>query len=301
MPGARRPPKPITFTTSRKAGTRVAPKKTTKKAKPYAAVPLHEKAAPKGPSTPGFKYKTRGIGSGGGISVRRQRRQTVGKFRLKKPQWIDPYPQIPGTEPEKRIFAALIQKGIYFRYHGGSPKEANAITVGEPDHDIDFLLPEYRVIIDPYSPYFHSLLPTATRDARKAEIFAAAGYTTYHPWAFAGGLWSWDEHPLRIGYTYKKRHYNRDRYPEFHKKDRGLHGNVLGTFQMLSQIPELNAGPRFKLDEQMDIKAKATVGYLIGSHLGAGATSVGAANHKRAHPKSRSFTFGTRRAVRRAR
>jgi hypothetical protein len=38
------------------------------------------------------------------IGFRRARRAPNRAFRIEKPVWIDPYPTIPGTEPEKRIF-----------------------------------------------------------------------------------------------------------------------------------------------------------------------------------------------------
>ena len=56
------------------------------------------------------------------IKVRRSRRKAPGKYRLNKSEWIDPYPGIPGTEPEKRVFAMLMRLGIYFIYQGQVPE-----------------------------------------------------------------------------------------------------------------------------------------------------------------------------------
>jgi hypothetical protein len=133
------------------------------------------------------------------LKTRRSRSQTRRKYRLHTPKWIDPFPGIPGTEPEKRIFAALVERRIFFVFHGGSPGDAKEFNLGERDHDVDFFLPEYRIIIDPFSPFHHSKVDSVQRDIRKAALFAAAGYPTYHPWALglrpgtSQYLFSWDQ------------------------------------------------------------------------------------------------------------
>lgn len=131
------------------------------------------------------------------IRTRRTRRQTEGRFRLKKPVWFDPYPAIPGTEPEKRIFAELIQMGIYFIYQGQVPEfeKGNLYwQMAPPGYKPDFVLPEYRLIIDPFSPFHHSLDAAVKRDIEKVVAYGVAGYAYYHPWAIGGNEWSWDQY-----------------------------------------------------------------------------------------------------------
>ena len=224
------------------------------------------------------------------LSTRRERSQTKRKYRLHQPKWIDPFPSIPGTEPEKRIFEALMQAHIYFVYHGGSPKEVGQYSIGEKDHDIDFLLPEYRVIIDPFSPYFHSNDPKSIqRDIQKAALFSAAGYPTYHPWAIGLKpgttmyLFSWDQAALT-----PNEKLNRSLPTVAGAEDYGsfahgvaLSGSVKGVTDLLRDIPEINAGPRYPLDDPQMVRDKAHPGYTLGSHLGTGANSVGLANKSR--------------------
>lgn len=234
--------------------------------------PTGAKVPPKVP-----RYGKRQLLPTGTLRIRRARRQTPGKFRLHKPHWIDPYPDIIGTDPEKRFFAALMQRRIYFVYHGGSPPHAKDVVLHEADHDIDFRLPEYGVIIDPFSPFAHSQLDSVIRDARKAAIFAAAGYVTYHPWAVAPGVFLFDQAPQFVG------RWSGNRYLGEHRAAAPPHRRVYGALDALSAMPLLNAGPRFRLTDPLDIAAKR-IGYRIGDHYGAGAGAVAAANYKRRKP-----------------
>jgi hypothetical protein len=218
------------------------------------------------------------------LQVRRKRRQAPGKFKLHKPEWIDPYPFIPGTDPEKRIFDALMKKRIYFVFHGGSPPNVKLVSIGEDDHDIDFLLPEYKVIIDPFSPFAHSQLDSVQRDARKLALFAAAGYETYHPWAIAPGLFTLDQPQHTIG-RWRGQHYLGS-----YKAPATPHTRAMGAVNLVEALPLLNAGPRFPLTDPADILAKRLYGYRIGTHLGAGAGAVAAANRARRRPHGLGLT-----------
>lgn len=131
------------------------------------------------------------------LRVRRTRRQTPGTFKLRKPEWIDPYPNIEGTEPEKRVFAMLVSMGIYFIYQGQVPefeKGGAYWQLAPPNYKPDFVLPEFRLIIDPFSPFHHSLEEAAMRDQSKVVAYAVAGYAYYHPWAMGPGEWTWDQY-----------------------------------------------------------------------------------------------------------
>lgn len=214
----------------------------------------------------------------GSLKRRITRRQSLGKFRLHKPRWIDPFPWIPGTDPEKRFFAALVQRRIYFVFHGGSPPRTNLVALGEPDRDIDFLLPEYGVIIDPYSPFAHSQLDSVVRDARKEAVFAAAGWTTYHPWAIGNGVFVFDQTAISV------RSWRGNKPGAEHLSTVIAHARTMGAAEALDLMPLLRAGPRFALTDPADILAKRTAGYRIGAHLGAGANAVALANATRRKP-----------------
>jgi len=124
-----------------------------------------------------------------------------------------------------------------------------------PGYKPDIILPEYRVIIDPFSEFHHTLDEAIERDIEKIALYTALGYAYYHPWA-----------------------------SEVIEK---------GGLRILSEIKELH-GPKVAPIPEGD-EPYVQRGYKLGDFLGAGATSVAAANRKRRRPPSLSLASGTRR------
>lgn len=205
------------------------------------------------------------------LTQRRHRRRGKGTIRLHKPVWVDPFPHIPGTEPEKRFFEALVLRRIYFIFQGQIPEfeEGIFVSLAIPEYKPDFVLPEFNIVIDPYSPFHHSQQDAQERDIYKMALYEAMGYRYYFPWAIAPGVFSLDqENAINM---------------------RGSAMEVLNVMPELAKAP----GPLRPIDQL----AKAKDGYRIGENLGAGATSVAAANRKRRKPPA--LTLKTRRRSRR--
>lgn len=228
------------------------------------------------------------------LRSRRSRRQTPGRYKLHKPVWIDPYAAIPGTEPEKRVFEMLVKMHVYFIFQGQAPEMEKGhpfFKLAPVGYKPDFVLPEYKLIIDPFSPFHHSLKDAAARDRDKIAVYSAAGYAYYHPWAVAPGRWSWDQQhnqtrvvQFRGGRVKLYQGVNADRN-SYRKLNRALTGpKVMDTLTMLYNIPELNMGPRYPLTDPRDLEAKRRTGYRVGEFVGAGANSVAAANRTRRKP-----------------
>jgi hypothetical protein len=225
------------------------------------------------------------------ISSRRTRRP--GTFKLLKPTWVDPYPQIPGTEPEKRIFEQLMRLHIYFVFQGDTKElheKEKGLLLHTRDFKPDFILPEYRVIIDPFGIYHHTLEKAIKRDFWKGIVYSGAGYSFYHPWWTDKG-WEWNQSLSWLD-----------------GKERGIHRSLAvgttaygyDTLGILMKMPELWRGPRYKLKDKEDIDAKRTLGYRLGKNLGAGANSVAAANKARTRPHAKALRVrGRRRRTRR--
>ncbi len=260
-----------------------------KPSKPYKRVNLADAGSLAPPPKP---YATAAPGV---LRTRRWRRQSVGKFKLRAPEWVDPYPWIDGTEPEKRVFAALMNRHVFFIYQGQIPEfeVGGRWWFARPvSFKPDFVLPEYKLIIDPFSPFHHSLADAAARDRQKIAMYSAAGYAYYHPWALAPGIWSWDQRHDIV---------NRKENSKYRGIDRKVAaGREFGTHDMLGMIPELLMGARYPLIDPRDRKAKISPGYRIGQFVGAGANSVAAANHKRKRPPLLSVRSGSRRTLRSA-
>lgn len=205
-----------------------------------------------------LQYGARPTGRGrvaglGGTLSRRVHRSVGRQFKLHKPHWIDPFPWIPGTVPEKMIFEALYRRQIYFIFQAewadvianSATGAADLPVLYAPAFKPDFVLPEYRVVIDPFSEFHHSLPGAVKRDIEKRVLYSAMGWTFVTPWAH--------EVVERGGYA------------------------------IVDEIPELRRPPVAKLSEK-DEQAKRAQGYRLGPNVGAGAFSVGIANRKRRRP-----------------
>ena len=233
------------------------------------------------------------------ISSRRKRRP--GTYKLLKPTWVDPYPAIPGTEPEKRIFEQLIKLGMYFIFQGDTAKlkaDEKAIAKGQQLRGVnddslllhprefkpDFILPEYGVILDPFGIYHHTLADSIKRDFWKGIVYSGAGYAFYHPWWDDQG-WSWNQDLSWID------------GPKAHHQSLSVGTEKMGydTLGMLYKCKELWHGIKYPHMAKIDVDAKRSLGYRLGKNLGAGANSVGLANKARARPHPRSIRVRGRR------
>ncbi len=181
------------------------------------------------------------------LGVRRRRRGKETKFRLAAAKWVDPFPWIQGTLPEKMVFAELVRQRIYFIFQGDFPKKDKIqVTADDPGFIPDFIIPEWKVIVDPFGDYHHSKADARANDARKSVYYEALGYEFIHPW-------SSDIERLGPDWT-------------------------------LQQSKRLFGPPLFTLDAE-NAKWKATQGYYIGVHEGVGLAGIRAVNRKRTRPK----------------
>ena len=194
------------------------------------------------------------------LTIRRRRRQEPVKWRLHKPRWVDPYPWIPGTEPEKRVFAVLVRMGIFFVFQGQVAELTKGfyVTLAIPGYKPDFIIPHKKVIIDPFSEFHHSLPEAVERDIQKIALYTALGYTYYHPWA-----------------------------GEVNKNAQ----------QVVSEMAALFGPDKAELTPKQKQLARSP-GYELGPFLGAGANSVAAANRRRTKPPRLGIKLGTRRQQR---
>lgn len=185
----------------------------------------------------------------GRLGVRRHRR--ISKFRLHKPQWIDPYPGIPGTRPEKRVFEALVNRRIYFVFQGdfSAAEKKHSPLLQVVGFKPDFIIPEWRVILDPFGDFAHTQPHALERDQIKLIYYEAIGpkigYEFIHPWSTDieryGGDW------------------------------------VITLSKRLM-------GPKLAQLSAEDRAHQASRGYKLGENLGLGATGTGAANRARRRP-----------------
>lgn len=226
---------------------------------PNSAARVYQRAA-------SFRRNYGSAFNSGFLRRRRKRSQVLRGYRLHKAGWVDPFPWIPGTGPEKELFEWLVRRRIYFIFQGQVPElEPGGKYAGSavPNYEPDFILPQYRIIIDPFSPFHHSLPSAQIRDIEKIALYEAIGYRYYHPWALAPGQWSFDQD--------------------------GVNHGRFSTAELLNQMPELGRTPLPLSDAEQPYVGQ---GYRLGQNLGAGATSVAAAN--RARVKARELRLARR-------
>src|SRR3990167_1691012 len=87
----------------------------------------------------------------------------------------DYFPDVEGTKPEKLLFNWLAKKHINFYfsvYFGDIPFTQDRTERYRPD----FLLPDYRIIIDVQGVYWHTRPGSYNRDYLRTAMLEAAGY-----------------------------------------------------------------------------------------------------------------------------
>lgn len=92
--------------------------------------------------------------------------------------FIDYWSEIPGTIPEKIVFAELVRRQInfYFSWYFGNMTITPYIY---ERYRPDFYLPDYKIIIEVFGAYWHTRPGMYEHDLVKAITYTAAGYTFY--------------------------------------------------------------------------------------------------------------------------
>lgn len=108
------------------------------------------------------------------------KRRLGGRWTVQKPRWVDPYPWVMGTFPEKLVFAWLADRGIPFTFQATFPDYPGTLTVEE--FRPDFRLDQFKVIIEVQGEYWHSLPAQAEQDVYKFSIYKLSGWTVYWFW-----------------------------------------------------------------------------------------------------------------------
>lgn len=98
-------------------------------------------------------------------------------------EWIDPFPEIVGTRPEKMVYAELSKRQIPFIYQ-------SFIRFNIPEFSFDkwyrpdFVIPDAKIIIEVQGFYWHSQPDQIEKDAFRFAIFQQQGYKVLAWWDF---------------------------------------------------------------------------------------------------------------------
>ena len=92
--------------------------------------------------------------------------------------FTDYFPDVAGTRPEKMVFNELAKRHINFSfgvYFGDIPFTTDRSERYRPD----FLLPDYRIVIDVQGVYWHTRVGKFESDYIRAAMLEAAGWRFY--------------------------------------------------------------------------------------------------------------------------
>lgn len=105
------------------------------------------------------------------------------KQRAHVAAWVDPFPEIHGTLPEKMVYAELSRRNIPFLF-------LNDIHIQVPEilldkwYQADFIIPSAKIIIEVQGAFWHSKSATIDADAYKLALYEVSGYTALAWWDY---------------------------------------------------------------------------------------------------------------------
>lgn len=118
------------------------------------------------------------------ITTRERREASTGRYYSKNAfDWIDPFPEVHGTRPEKMVYAALTNAGIPFYF-------LNDISFSDPaidffkEYQADFIIPSIKVIIEVQGAYWHSKPAAIEADSFKFAVYESFGYKALAWWDY---------------------------------------------------------------------------------------------------------------------
>lgn len=111
------------------------------------------------------------------------RLQRSSNNRVRSGGWVDPFPEMHGTVPEKMVYAELTRRNIPFLF-------LNDINFQIPEIDFDkwyqadFVIPSLKLIIEVQGAYWHSKPEALEADAFKLAVYESTGWKALAWWDF---------------------------------------------------------------------------------------------------------------------
>jgi len=115
--------------------------------------------------------------------AQKERVRRAGRQRVFNREWIDPYPTIMGTRPEKMVYAQLMYRGINFYFQSMVLVNLPLLQISK-EYRPDFVLPDQKIIIEVQGVYFHSKPESIESDAYKQALYNLMGYTVLAWWDY---------------------------------------------------------------------------------------------------------------------
>jgi G:T-mismatch repair DNA endonuclease (very short patch repair protein) len=95
--------------------------------------------------------------------------------------WIDPFPNVHGTLPEKMVYAALSFRNIPFLFLNEQIYSIPEIDFVK-EYQTDFIIPSLKIIIEVQGSHWHSMPKTIEADALKFAVYQQTGWRPLAWW-----------------------------------------------------------------------------------------------------------------------
>lgn len=113
-----------------------------------------------------------------------QKKKRADKYQVSRSGvWIDKYPEVQGTRPEKMIYNELMARGIPFEFQQYIKIEGIDLET-DPWYRPDFILREQKIIIEANGAYWHIKDSQVEADAFKYALYEMMGWKVIVWWDY---------------------------------------------------------------------------------------------------------------------
>lgn len=119
----------------------------------------------------------------GFTSAERRREASKKRYARNWRGFVDPYPEVLGTMPEKIVYARLTLMRIPFMFQSTLRVDIPIIGLVK-DYRPDFILPDAKTVIEVQGSYWHSMPTAIEADSYKYALYQAMGYKVLIWWDY---------------------------------------------------------------------------------------------------------------------
>lgn len=112
-----------------------------------------------------------------------ERRERANRRPFYNRDWVDPFPTVMGTRPEKIVYAQLMMRGINFYFQSMLLVNLPLLRISK-EYRPDFILPDLKIVIEVQGVYFHSKPESIESDAYKQALYNMMGYKVLAWWDY---------------------------------------------------------------------------------------------------------------------
>lgn len=117
------------------------------------------------------------------ISAQQRKNSSSHYYSYGTASWVDPFPEIHGTLPEKMVYAKLSGMGVPFLFLNDVHIKIPIIGL-DKYFQADFIIPSIKLIIEVQGAYWHTKQKTIKSDSYKFALYETAGYKILAWWDF---------------------------------------------------------------------------------------------------------------------